>query len=88
MEVYVVENTAGIYYESEYSCVEGVYSSLEEAKRQANRYLSIIAKDEDIPQFDINDDSLTITYKPMHGDYGWISIFKCVLDEELGIEED
>ena len=52
MEVYAVESTAGIYYESECSCVEGVYSSLEEAKRQANRYLSIDAKDEDIPQFD------------------------------------
>ena len=88
MEVYVVVSTEGIYYESEGSEIEGVYSSLEEAKQQANRYLSFNNKDEEVTQFDMNDDTLFIGYVPTRADYGWVTIVKRVLDEELDIEED
>lgn len=88
MEIYVVVSTEGLYYESEGSEIVGVYSSLEEAKRQANRYLSINDKDEEVSQFDMNDDDFIMEYNPYLADYGYISIVKCVLDEELDIEED
>lgn len=88
MEVYVVISAEGLYYEGEGSCIEGVYSSLEEAKRQANRYLLFHDKDDEVSQFDMNDDTLSVGYVPERSDYGYISIVKCTLDEELDIEED
>ena len=78
MEVYVVLLTKGINYEGEYSEVGGVYSTLEEAKRQAYKYLSEDSlENEDIPKFDGDDDRLTIEYKPKYGgDEGCITIEK------------
>lgn len=88
MEVYVLEITEGIDYEGECTHVEGVFSTLKEAKRQANRYLSIADEDGDA-QFDINNDKTCIVYyKPRCADHGWISIKKFILDEELDLQKE
>ena len=88
MEVYVLEITEDINYEFEYTHVEGVFSTLKEAKRQANRYLSIADEDGDA-QFDINDDKTYIVYyKPRCADHGCINIKKFILDEELDLQKE
>ena len=87
MEVYVLEITEGINYEFECTHVEGVFSTLKEAKRQANRYLSIADEDGDA-QFDINDDKTYIAYyKPRCADHGCTNIKKFILDEELDLQK-
>ena len=88
MEVYVLEITEGIDYEGEYTHVEGVFSTLKEAKRQGNRYLSIADEDGDA-RFDINDDKTCIVhYKPRYADHGYIDIRKFILDEELDLQKE
>lgn len=88
MEVYVLEITEGINYEFECTHVEGVFSTLKEAKRQANRYLSIADEDGDA-QFDINNDKTCIVYyKPRCADHGCINIKKFILDEELDLQKE
>ena len=88
MEVYVLEITEGINYEFECTHVEGVFSTLKEAKRQANRYLSIADEDGDA-QFDINNDKTCIVhYKPRYADHGYIDIRKFILDEELDLQKE
>lgn len=88
MEVYVLEITEGIDYEGECTHVEGVFSTLKEAKRQANRYLSIADEDGDA-RFDINDDKTCIVhYKPRYADHGYIDIRKFILDEELDLQKE
>ena len=88
MEVYVLEITEDINYGFEYTHVEGVFSTLKEAKRQANRYLSIADEDGDA-QFDINNDkNCKVYYKPRCADHGCIIIKKFILDEELDLQKE
>ena len=87
MEVYVIKSTEGINYEGDYTGVVGVYSTLKEAKRQANRYLSVAVKNGDV-QFDINDDKTYIDYTPICADYGCINIKKYTIDEELDLTKE
>lgn len=88
MEVYILEISEGIDYAGECTHVEGVFSTLKEAKRQANRYLLMADEDGDV-QFDINDDKTCIVYyKPRCADDGRINIKKFILDEELDLQKE
>ena len=87
MEVYVIESTKGDNYEGDWTGVVGVYSTLKEAKRQVNRYLSVADKNGDV-QFDINDDKTHIDFTPIYADYGYIDIKKYTIDKELDLSKE